>query len=608
MKIIAFRIRNFRSIVDSAWINFSFDGVTALVGQNESGKSSILNALHFALSNINPDEDDFRIQTELPTVDIRVKLEFSTIKDHLINVAPNKLLIAEEYLLSMGGIAEVRVGWELSSDTSPSSYRKKIGLTSEDLDKRLSSTASLGNAVLAIADAIQNNNAGLEGQVKIGGLKVRSRINSKTFARAIWKELPLSVLFREDECSLPNHIDLDDDGTPVGPGAEAAAQFLKIADVNLKDLLNEGRRSMEGLVRRANEKVTVDFQKFWTQTVGMDRRLSIRFEIDHYNNSEPEKAGQPYLVFWMLDGNTQLYPKQRSHGVRWFVSFYLQLKASEVDGLDRIFLLDEPGANLHSRAQVDVLRLINQLSLTNSSVVYTTHSPDLIEYSKLYRVHAVQRLDDTEYSPTTIIDAHKLGTASTDTLSPILNAMGADLSRQQVIQKENNVLLEEMSGFYYLTAFWKLTEEKKSAYFIAATGVNKIEALANMFRGWGLDFIVAMDDDKQGREAYKSIKKQLFGDDDILAKKSLIRLPDCPAIEDAFSVADFSKFVLEDENAVIPNSIGEFLKTAKRSKPVLAFKFAEQVANGTIVMKSLDNTSQLAIYSIVAEIAGRLKE
>lgn len=39
MKISRIRIKNFRSIEDTDWLPLSVDGVTSLVGQNESGKS-----------------------------------------------------------------------------------------------------------------------------------------------------------------------------------------------------------------------------------------------------------------------------------------------------------------------------------------------------------------------------------------------------------------------------------------------------------------------------------------------------------------------------------------------------------------------------------------
>ena len=277
------------------------------------------------------------------------------------------------------------------------------------------------------------------------------------------------------------------------------------------------------------------------------------------------------------------------------MSFYLS-KASEKSKNKRIFLLDEPGANLHSKAQGDVLKLINKLGKDTSTVIYSTHSPQMLEYSKLFRVHAVQRHGEQDDSPSVIIDAHRLGTASTDTLSPILTAMGADLSSHQVIRKTNNVLIEEMSGYYYLTSFWKLTNTQQEAHFIAATGVNKIEALANMFLGWGLDFMVAIDDDKQGREAFKSIKRELFGEDDKVASKKLFdKLPGCTGVEDAFSSEDFKKYVLKDKEAIISGTNTDYLKYSGRSKPVLAFQFALSVDSGTIAWAGLDKTTKTRI-------------
>jgi len=45
MKISAFQIKNYRSIVDSRKCFLSPDYITALIGQNESGKTSVLEAL-----------------------------------------------------------------------------------------------------------------------------------------------------------------------------------------------------------------------------------------------------------------------------------------------------------------------------------------------------------------------------------------------------------------------------------------------------------------------------------------------------------------------------------------------------------------------------------
>ena len=45
MKLLSFNIQNYRSVIHSGWCNLAHDNITALIGQNESGKTSILEAL-----------------------------------------------------------------------------------------------------------------------------------------------------------------------------------------------------------------------------------------------------------------------------------------------------------------------------------------------------------------------------------------------------------------------------------------------------------------------------------------------------------------------------------------------------------------------------------
>ena len=136
--------------------------------------------------------------------------------------------------------------------------------------------------------------------------------------------------------------------------------------------------------------------------------------------------------------------------------------------------------------------------------------------------------------------------------------------------------------------------------------MNKIESLANMFRGWGLSFIVAIDDDKQGREVYKSMRRELFGDDEQLASQCLIKFPGCSSIEDAFSKQDFARLVANDDESAIKTTNGEYMKSASRSKPVVAFQFALAVEKGAIQLQTLTTESQDRIRIIVEAIASRL--
>jgi len=84
MKLKAFRIRNFRSIVDTGWQNISPDNITCLIGQNESGKTSVLESLKVFYSGIIS-EDVLRSDLSLPEVSCR----FTIPKGWLINITDN---------------------------------------------------------------------------------------------------------------------------------------------------------------------------------------------------------------------------------------------------------------------------------------------------------------------------------------------------------------------------------------------------------------------------------------------------------------------------------------------------------------------------------------
>jgi hypothetical protein len=617
MKITKFRITNFRSIVDTGWSKLSPDGVTVLVGQNESGKSSILEAISMTFSGNVPTPDDFRIDSPLPEIFLKIVLnpdELSWTDD--INQGQQRAV--NQYLTENGHELTLKFSFskpenvedELDDHITIIDNNNQLENLIKDAGKpdgteiAMTALTTIANAVVAAQTTIPP--APLPApQPAIAQLTAKKKLTLNDVSKQIYKLGPTVTLFQAQSGLLPNSIDIDPSFKLVGEGAVAAKNYLRVAGLDVKQLATSDLRTRSGTLKRANEKITKDFATFWSQTIGKTSKLLLECELETYGQNVAGKAGTQYLVFWISDGLNKLYPKQRSLGVRWFISFYLQLKASELTSTKRFFLLDEPGANLHSKAQADVLSLLNKLS-KDISIIYSTHSPHMIEYDKLYRVHAVQRIGDQDDNPTEIIDAHRLGAASTDTLSPILTAMGVDISHQQVIMKSGNVLLEEMSGFYYLTAFWELTKEKKKAYFIAATGVGKVETLANMFRGWGLGFIVAIDDDQHGRQVYNSLKRKLFGDDEVDAKKNMIKLPDCKGIEDIFSIDNFTNFVLPEKAAKLTTPISEALKTSGISKPVLAYQFLLKVRKGDVELKKLDKETQQKISLVVSEIASRL--
>ena len=601
MELIEFRISNFRSIIDTGWRKFSSDNVTVLVGQNESGKSSVLEALSKTLSTVEIENDDLRYAEPEPTISIKIKVSRNEIKKIMPGLDPLYWQAVEDHLDKNRDIFIYSFEWEKNS----SNKFEGIYILAEPLLEAawVEITNRIKNA--QATKAVASSSEGHDISAKEALDAERKITEFSTLEDTVYDATPDIMLFNQEAGILPNTIDVKSDFTLSGDGAAAAYNYLLAAGLNLQELVTGDSRARENHLSRANTALTNDFAAFWSQTIGKISKLQLKCSVETYGSEAGDKSGQKYLTFWINNGLARLYPKQRSLGVRWFVSFYLQLRASEKNSVKRIFLLDEPGANLHSKAQADVLKLINKLS-KDVPIIYSTHSPSMIEYDKLYRVLAVQRTgEDEEDSPTEIVPAHELGTASQDTLSPILSAMGVDLSHQEVIKKDNNILLEEMSGYYYLKAFWEMTNQQQAANFIAATGTSKLPTLANMFRGWGLNFIVVTDDDSSGRAVFNILKKDLFGDVDTDARKYMYKIAGCSGIEDVFSKNDFKRWVIvDDAEFEVKNS--DRVKS-NYSKPVLAYQFLLKVRNGDFSFENFDAVTQAKIQDLIQEITSRLQ-
>jgi hypothetical protein len=187
-------------------------------------------------------------------------------------------------------------------------------------------------------------------------------------------------LFEDFSSLLPNRIDLEDIlslNTKV-EGFNAARNFLIVSGLDASFFKESNNRILKQKIENLNGEITLHFQGYWRQRLGRNNKIRLNFELEHYDFSHPDKKGKPYLEFWIKDEHERLYPKQRSRGVRWFLSFFLELKATALENSSRgkILLIDEPGLSLHARAQEDVLKVFEDLK-ENIQIIYSTHSPHL---------------------------------------------------------------------------------------------------------------------------------------------------------------------------------------------------------------------------------------
>ncbi|PRY22255.1 putative AbiEii toxin of type IV toxin-antitoxin system [Aliiruegeria haliotis] len=146
-------------------------------------------------------------------------------------------------------------------------------------------------------------------------------------------------------------------------------------DAQLLSEIAEAKRTRSILLQSASTKLTERFGKWWKQG---DYRF--RFEAD----------GNHFRI-WVNDARRpqEVELENRSTGLQWFLSFFLVfLHESQGAHRNAVLLLDEPGHSLHPLAQRDLSSFFDGLAATNQ-IVYTTHSPFLVDADRLERARKV---------------------------------------------------------------------------------------------------------------------------------------------------------------------------------------------------------------------------
>jgi hypothetical protein len=416
--------------------------------------------------------------------------------------------------------------------------------------------------------------------------KYKSKLTGEMLGSCYFEYTPVFSMFEDFGSLLPNRIDLDVimAGDDKVEGYKAARNFLALARLEHSFFLQPSSRILKQTIENLNHKLTRNFHDFWQQSVGSRNKIKIQFELEHYSESHGDKSGKPYLEFWIKDEGERLYPKQRSRGVRWFLSFYLELMASAESGKKPIVLLvDEPGVSLHARAQEDVLKVFEDIS-NRIHVIYTTHSPHLVDINKLHRVLAVQRDDVESYkSATRIIDPVLLAAASPDTLTPIHSVMGNPFGAG-FSDKRHNLIVSNTGTFYFLSAILGLTGYKGKMNIVPSTDVTSIPLLCNIMMGWGLNYSVLVFGNDEEKKIAAIISSTVIREGNPVA----VSLPDSfQNIEDMFSTLDFKKHVLKNrEGITVPNS--EYINDNSLPRVFLASRLLSAVRGGDVKPADFD--------------------
>lgn len=587
MKLKTVRVKNYKSIQDTGLVNLGNATITTFAGQNESGKSSFLEGLSFFYTGtFDPDSVPFEFEESTQEISCTFLLDpndnsfwhsiekdisttFSIPYEH-----PNDIL---DIAKLEGKIKE----FTLTRQTIEDDGRK--GMLIVDNTNYQIIKACVQDKKIATDNATEDTTVD---QKKEKILNLTDDDLSK-LAAILHSRIPKIVLFNDFCDLLPDKFTIADlkADNKAAKGYKAVKNFEKISGVNFLNLFSLDDLKRDSVEEKHNDAISIDFTKAWKQRIHVENKVKLAFKFEKRDTEE-----NSFIVFYVETKDKQkIRPRLRSKGLIWFLSFWMELQASGSDS-KLIILADEPGLYLHVRAQEDILAVFEeQVTDKGHQILYSTHSPNLINTANLERINLVIN-DENQGTLIEGITTSKIDSQNKqDALQPIANAIGFSVSNFTLTNKKN-VLLEGISDYFYYLAMRNLLNRKSQYSFVPGIGVRKQNTLISFCIGYGLDWVAIFDDDStrglDSQNKYTEIKNSLFGGDESAASLKMHITNGIPSVEDMFTQDDMKNV---DPN--LKSSTSTSSAIGENRKVVFAKAFFEKVESKTITKSNLDDTT-----------------
>ena len=245
----------------------------------------------------------------------------------------------------------------------------------------------------------------------------------------------------------------------------------------------------------------------------------------------------------------------RSRGFVWFFSFLAWYSHLRSQGKNLLLLLDEPGLSLHAKAQEDLLRYFEEELKPHHQLIYTPHSPFMVDSERFNRVRIVQDLSIE--SDTDDLPESKLGTkviteildATPDSLFPLQGALGYEIY-QTLFIGPNSLVVEGVSDLLYIQTVSSILQEKGKAglseewTITPVGGADKVPTFVALIGAQTkLNVAVLIDYQKKDRQFIENLyKKKLLDQNHVVTYADFVP-GDEADIEDMFEPSFYLKLV-----------------------------------------------------------------
>ena len=565
-------INKYKSFLEKQEIEIE-DGVTRIVGKNESGKTALLEAMAkfnyfdskdktftFNSTNDYPRGELKRYQQEYPNEDFDVITCTFELSDDLLNQISEdvgKEVFTSKSIIVAKTYNNIKRFYNVSTNTKKFIGQFLQNYTLEDSKKQeLIKSNSLEELAEKLKEIEELTDAYKELKTKyIDSPKTDSedKLVSYIISEYIIPNLP-EFLYFDEYYSLPGTINLQKflngqvDDTFTKEQNDITKALFELSNIDIKKVMDSNNyEDFIAELEATSNNITDKLLEYWTT----NKNLEINFEIQTKENTSTRNFEKLLQIRIKNTKHRVTLPlKNRSKGFIWFFSFLVWFsKVQEKKNL--IILLDEPGLNLHAEAQADLLKYIDKELLPRYQVIYTTHSPFMIESDKLDEVRTVYDSNDSKVGS---IISNALEEKDQGTLFPLQAALGYNLAQNLYIS-DKNLLVEGVADLMFLTVMSGILKENnreglnEDITIVPVGGLDKVATFISLLRGNELNMVCLLDTfiDQKGKKRLEDlIKDKIIKEKQIKFFDQYIDRLNIAEIEDMFEIEEYLKLFNEE--------------------------------------------------------------
>ncbi|HZJ90775.1 MAG TPA: ATP-binding protein [Oscillospiraceae bacterium] len=350
--------------------------LTAFIGKNDAGKSTIFDALavffDHALGKI--DASDICVHAE-PNGQLRIGCVFTEFPDSITIDASSITKLADEYLLNSDGLLEIHKVYEFSDKTlrKPKVFAIANHPTAVGFDgliaKKNVELKEIGEANNIAAEVDKRSNAALRKAIWESATDLNLAASEiqldKEDAKTIWEQLskylPEYALFRSDRPST------DEDSEVQDP--------LKVA---IKQAINEVQKELDKVKEMVKSRTLDVAKRTINKLADFDTTLSSQLNPNFKSDPKWES-----LFKLSLTGDDEIPINKRGSGVRRLVLFsFFRAEAERLQGEQEkgniIYAVEEPETAQHPNNQKKIIESLQAIAEADGcQVMITTHVPAL---------------------------------------------------------------------------------------------------------------------------------------------------------------------------------------------------------------------------------------